>query len=208
MRRASGPSGAESLRPTNRTGRSTASLMARAEKIGASANRRALTTISAPLRRGRCWSPPTETFQRSCASPMMLRTSAGVTAPVVDHSGRFVDEVERQIEHAPDGCHGTPTGIDGARPGHHATARRAGCRMMLGHPYRRSMTSEVVDSGTTPEQLGHASVVGEATAVQRFGDVFGDRRSEQVAHRPRHSPLRADQRERQPACRGGSPAGR
>ncbi len=64
IRRRRAPIGAASGRPTNRTGRSTVSLSANAEKIGASASVRALTTISAPLRRGSRWSPPTVTSHR------------------------------------------------------------------------------------------------------------------------------------------------
>ena len=52
-------------RPTNRTGRPTASPIASAANTGASAKLRALTTISAPPRRGRCSVPPTATSHRS-----------------------------------------------------------------------------------------------------------------------------------------------
>ncbi len=108
-----GPSGAVSLRPTKRTGRSTASLIANAAKIGASANRRAFTTMSAPLRRGRCWSPPTLTFQRSWDERDHLTDEAGVAAPVVDDACRFVDEAAREFQ---DASHRAPSGPMLMRP--------------------------------------------------------------------------------------------
>ena len=81
-------------------------------------------------------------------------------------------------------------------------------RITVGHAYSLSITSTVVVVGREAEQLLHAAVVGQPTAVQRLDDVVGDRGTEQPADPPGDRPVGADERDRDAAGRDASPGAR
>ena len=130
-----GPMGAMSGRPTKRTGRPTAPPIDSAANTGASANRRALTTISAPsaLRQ------PPVTVDRDVPAQTGQRPDTGdevgIATPVVDHVTRGVDDVVERAAGSAGERARRPTrrqADDVGETVHHATATRAGVCTTLG----------------------------------------------------------------------------
>ena len=152
-----GPSGATSGRPTNRTGRSTAAPIASAANNGAIANRRALTTISAPARLGTCSTPPTDVahrrwlsdrtrFTKALSRPqsstsLVVQLRRCCTVSVATRCGLRADVAGRHRDHVGETLRGVA---------HHATSWTAGVWTTLGHLYSCSITSLVVVRGAKP----------------------------------------------------------
>ena len=171
-----------SLRPTKRTGRSTASLIGergedrrQGEAAGVDHDQRAVAAREVLVAHRRSRSSAAATARSSGGRDRRSRPQSSTSARRLRRRGAA-------------GAHRRATAI--------ADRRRCAARWFIaGHHPPAGLADdarpavELVDHlgrrrfGHDAEQLGHATVVGETPAVEHLGHVVGDRRAEQVAQR-------------------------
>ncbi len=167
---------------------------------------RALTTISAPLRRGRRWSPPTVTSQRRCDMAVSRRRGAGSrpqssTTPACSSVNRVTDApmsaAARDI--AAPACDAVVrTGKFTTRPrssssGHLSLVRvdgRCSASGTAGRSRRRCRAR------AEAEQLSIRQLSARRPRCSVSNTWSGIGAPSEVAERPGHAPVRTDERDR------------